>query len=304
MAELETRRLGRTEMKPKALGMGCAFVGNPEAVTDAEAIEAIRHAIDLGVNFVDTSASYGGGESERRVGLALQDGYREKVYLQSKAGTHRAHRHDYSAKTIRWSVENSLRQLRTDYLDSILIHDPRDEDDPFAPESAMDELLKMKQEGLVRHVGIGCRSHDFHRRAIETGNCELLITFLDYTLLSQTVAETTIPLALKNDVGVILASVQGMGLLAGPEPNPEIEQRRHPDSPPRAHAMWKWCQDRDINIRQLALQFCLNAPLNGNGMVLAGPATRQQVQEVYDAATTPVPEDIWRDFKKEFGVGL
>ncbi|MCZ6632588.1 MAG: aldo/keto reductase, partial [bacterium] len=87
MAELETRRLGRTEMKPKALGLGCAFLGSPQRVTDEEAVEAVRHAIDLGINFVDTSAAYGGGHSERRVGLALEDGYREKVYLQTKAGT-------------------------------------------------------------------------------------------------------------------------------------------------------------------------------------------------------------------------
>ncbi len=304
MAGLETRRLGRTEMRPKALGLGCAFLGTPQRVSEEGAIEAVRHALDLGINFVDTSASYGGGESERRVGLALEEGYREKVYLQTKAGTHPQRRNDYSADGTRWSVENSLKQLRTDYIDSLLIHDPRDEDDPFAPGAALDALLELKGEGVIGHVGIGVRSHEWHRKAIESGHCEVLITFLDYTLIDQSAAKTTIPLALEHDVGVILASVQGMGLLAGPEPDPEVEERRHPEENRPAHAIWRWCQEHEVNIRQLALEFCLNAPLNGNGMVLAGPANKQEVQEVFEAATTPLPREVWREFKAQFGVGV
>ncbi len=258
----------------------------------------------MGINFVDTSAAYGGGESERRVGLALEEGYREKVYLQTKAGTHPQRRNDYSADGTRWSVENSLKQLRTDYIDSLLIHDPRDEDDPFAPGAALDALLELKGEGVIGHVGIGVRSHEWHRKAIESGHCEVLITFLDYTLIDQSAAKTTIPLALEHDVGVILASVQGMGLLAGPEPDPEVEERRHPEENRPAHAIWRWCQEHEVNIRQLALEFCLNAPLNGNGMVLAGPANKQEVQEVFEAATTPLPREVWREFKAQFGVGV
>jgi len=304
MPELETCRLGRTEMKPKAIGLGCAFLGSPQRVSDDESIVTVRNAIDRGLNFVDTSASYGGGESERRVGFALQNGYRDKVYLQTKAGTHPDCRHDYSAKTIRWSVENSLRLLKTDYIDSVLIHDPRDTDDPFAPDSAQEELLKMKDEGLIGHTGIGCRSHDFHRRAIETGHCDLLITFLDYTLLNQTAAQTTIPLALENDVGLILASVQGMGLLAGPKPDPELTERRYPNQTDRAIAMWEWCNTRGISIRRLALQFCLAAPLKGNGLLLTGPATPQELDEVLSDATAEIDHELWQGFEQEFGVGI
>ena len=73
MPELETRRLGRTELTPKAIGLGCAFLGSPQRVSDDEGIATVREAIDRGINFIDTSAAYGGGESERRVGLALQE---------------------------------------------------------------------------------------------------------------------------------------------------------------------------------------------------------------------------------------
>ena len=161
MPELETRRLGRTELKPKAIGLGCAFLGSPQRVSDDEGIATVREAIDRGINFIDTSAAYGGGESERRVGLALQGGYREKVYLQTKAGTHPDRRHDFSAKSIRWTVENSLRQLKTDYIDAVLIHDPRDIEKVYSPGYASDELLKMRDEGLIGYTGVGCRSQRF-----------------------------------------------------------------------------------------------------------------------------------------------
>ena len=304
MPELETRRLGRTELTPKAIGLGCAFLGSPQRVSDDEGIATVREAIDRGINFIDTSAAYGGGESERRVGLALQGGYREKVYLQTKAGTHRDRRHDFSAKSIRWTVENSLRQLKTDYIDALLIHDPRDIEKVYSPGYASDELLKMRDEGLIGYTGVGCRSHDFHRYAIETGVCDIVITFLDYTLLSQTAAETTIPLALEHDVGIILASVQGMGVLAGPRPDVELCDRRYPGQGDRAVAMWEWCNARGISIRRFALQFCLSAPLNGNGMLLVGPASPRELDEVLSDATADVDLDLWGEFERAFGVGL
>ena len=127
MPELEKRSLGNTGMKPKALGIGCAWFGS-EKSSDADTEAGLRRAIELGLDFIDTSAGY--GESERRVGLALSGGYRENVYLQTKAGTHPNFRGDFTAKTIRRSVENSLRLLKTEYIDSILIHDPQDIENP------------------------------------------------------------------------------------------------------------------------------------------------------------------------------
>ena len=300
MAELGLRRLGKTEMKPTALALGCAFFGHKDNVTDRDAIEGVRAAIELGINYVDTSPLY--GESERRVGLALDGGYREKVYLQTKTGTHPDRRHDYSAEGTRWSVENSLKLLKTDYFDAVLIHDPRDIEDPLRAGAALDTLLEMKEEGLVKHIGIGVREHDFHKRAIETGHIEIVLTYLDYTLLSQSVAETTLPLVKEKDVGVILASIQGMGLLAGDRPDLEHGERRYPGKGQMAIDMWDWCQARGIHVRQMALQYCLAAPING--MVMAGPANRKQAEEVIAAATADVDMDLWRDFEAEFGVGI
>ncbi|MBI1924105.1 aldo/keto reductase [Candidatus Poribacteria bacterium] len=295
MAELQRRRMGRTEMQPKALGLGAAWLHQgPEH----ETIAAIHRAIELGINYIDTYP----GHEEPRWGRALQGGLREKIYLQAKVGTHPERRKNFSAAGTRWSVEGSLRDLKTDYLDAVLIHDPIDIEDPLAPGRSLDELLKMKEEGLVRHIGLGVRSHAFHQRAIETGHIDIVLTFLDYTLLDQSAVQTTLPLARKHDVGIILASPLGMGSLTGVEPDPQVERRRNPGKEPKAHAMWQWCRERGVNIRHLALQFCLAAPIDG--VVMFGPANQQQVEEGYEAATAEIPPEVWRDFKAEFGVGI
>ena len=307
MAELETRRMGRTEMRPKAMGLGGAYLYHgPEQ----ETVEGVERALELGIDYFDT---YPGGH-EDRWGKAFAGIQRDSIYIQAKIGSYKRAGHhgfperafDFSAATTRWSVENSLKLLRTDYLDVVLIHGSREEylsspdpdadeiEDPLAPGNALDELVKMKAEGLINHIGMGTRPFAVHRRAIETGEIDVVLTFLDYTLLSQSLAQTTMPLAREHDVGLILASALGMGRLTGVEPNPEAE--------PLAHAMWKWCQDRDVNIRHLAMQFCLAAPVDG--IVMPGPANKQQVEDAYEAATVDVPPAVWRDFENEFGIGL
>ena len=289
MDQLETRTLGNTGMTPRALGLGCAFFGGAKS-SDEETVGGVRRAIELGLSYVDTSPLY--GESERRVGLALRDGWREKIYLQTKTGTHPERKGDYSAEATRWSVENSLRLLGTDYLDSVLIHDPADIEIPLSPGYALDELLAMKESGIIGCVGLGVRQHEFHRRAIDTGHIDIVLSYLDYTLLDQSLAATTLPLARERGVGIILASVLGMGRLAGPEPNRESE--------PRAHAMWEFCRRSGVEIRHLAMQFCLAAPIDG--IVMAGPCNRQQVEEAYEAATAQVDPEIWADFRAEFDI--
>ncbi len=126
----------------------------------------------------------------------------------------------------RRSVENSLRRLQTDYLDAVIIDDPPEIEDALGQGFALDELGKMKAEGRLGHIGLAVRSHDFHRRAIEAGQIDILITFLDYTLIEQSAAQRTLPLAREYDVGVIMASPLAMGALSGKEPVQKDELRR------------------------------------------------------------------------------
>ena len=274
-------------MTPRALGMGAAFVSSG---SEAETIATVERALELGIDYLDTYA----GPQEMRWGQALAGVPRDSYYLQAKVGPHPDRRKDFSAEGTRWSVEGSLERMGVDYLDAVLVHDPMEIEDPLGPGRAFEELQKMKEEGLLRHVGLGVRDHEFHQAAIEAGHVEIVLTFLDYTLLDQSVANTTMPLARQRGVGLILASVFGMGRLTGVEPDREAK--------PRAHAMWLWCERNDVDIKHLAMQFCLDAPVDG--IVMSGPANRQQLEDAYTAATQELPAALWSDFEVEFGVGI
>ena len=240
------------------------------------------------------------------------------MYLQTKVGSHPRFLRDFSKEATTWSLENSFKLLRTDYVDSVLIHGPRyDIETPLM--ECLDVLVNWKARKRIGHIGIGVRQPEFHKRAIETGEIDIVLSFFDYTLLSQSLAKTTIPLALEHDVGIILGSPLLASLLAGPEPRLEVEKEpsetetsvltpaavggpTDPSVMPTAHRMWKWCVTRGLNIRDLAIQFALQAPVKGNGIVLSGPSNLKEFNEVYKSATNKVPENVWQDFKDEFGI--
>jgi aryl-alcohol dehydrogenase-like predicted oxidoreductase len=307
MVELPVRRLGRSELQPAAIGLGGAWWHKAGREGTTAGIEA---ALELGMNFLDTYP----GQDEQTWGdvLAAAD-CRQQIYLQAKVSSHVRNERtsDHSAAKTRSSVEASLRDLRTDYLDSVLIHGYDQPEqltdgsivDPLAPGNALDELLKMKAEGKVRHIGIGARNADVHKRAIQTGHIELILTYLEYNLLTQAAVTELFPMCREQDVGVILASPLAMGLLTGAKPDSEDEQSKIRDmKEPKALRMWQWCQDREIDIRHLAIQFCLAAPVDG--FVLPGQASADEVRTSHEAGMAVVLADVWREFGAEFGLDV
>ena len=293
-------------MRPRAIGMGGAWW---QAHPASETIAAIERAIELGINFFDTYPD----ECEGRWGEALSGGKREQVYLQAKVSSavKNERTSDHSAAKTRSSLEASLVNLRTDYLDSVLIHGydkqvQLEQDgyfDPLGPGNALDELIKIRDEGLIRHIGIGARDADVINRATATGEIEIVLTYMEYNLLTQAAAADFFPQCRQRDVGLILASPHGMGILTGDEPDDEAVAKRLRIDKPRAHDMWTFCLDRGVNIRHLAIQFCMGAP-DIDSIVLPGPASVQQLEEAYEAATDMIPAEVWRDFEAEFGIGI
>ena len=282
------RRLGRTELQVTSLSLGGARIGGSN-VTDDEAIETVRRAITLGINYIDTSPLY--GESERRIGLALADGWREKIYLATKTGTHPQWRGDYSDSGTRRSVENSLKLLGTDYLDVCLVHDPSNMDPVIAKDGALETLQKMREEGLVKFIGVGLRQHEFHKIAIETGMVDVILTFLDYTLVRQTANAWLLPFAAENDIGVINGSPIAAGLLSDLEPN--VDER--PPEGEIAHKLWQWASDNNLSLLNLAIQFCLRQPLIATN--LSGSKNVTEVEQNFAAATTPIADEVWKQIQ-------
>ncbi len=159
---MEMRPLGRTGIQVSLLGLGTVKLGRNEGVKypqgfdlpdDRSVVTLLETARELGINLLDTAPAY--GLSEQRLGQ-LRPGKREDWVIASKAGEtfeNGVSRFDFSRAAIRASVETSLRLLRTEYLDAVLLHsDGIDEaGDRFLP--AAEELARLKQQGLIRATG-------------------------------------------------------------------------------------------------------------------------------------------------------
>jgi predicted aldo/keto reductase-like oxidoreductase len=141
------RMLGRTGEKVSLVGMGGFHLG--KEISESEAIQLIRSAIDRGINFMDNSWDYNNGESEVRMGKALRDGYREKVFLMTKLD---GRTKEEAAK----QLDESLRRLQTDHVDLIQHHEVirfDDADRIFSEGGAQEAVLAAKKAGKVRYIG-------------------------------------------------------------------------------------------------------------------------------------------------------
>lgn len=152
--EIPLRPLGKTGVKVSAMCFGGAHWGRNQ--DEVEAIRILHEAIDAGMTFLDNAWEYHGGRSEELMGKGLQ-GKRQQVFLMTKVCTH-----GRDKKVAMQQLEESLRRLKTDYLDLWQIHEVVYEDDPdrhFVPHGAVDALLEAKQQGKVRFVGFTGHKH-------------------------------------------------------------------------------------------------------------------------------------------------
>ena len=143
------RTLGRTGEKVSALGVGGSHVGKPEKLSEQDSIKIIRAALDRGLNFMDNSWDYNGGQSEIRMGKALRDGYRQKAFLMTKID---GRTRQEAAK----QLDESLQRLQTDHVDLLQHHEVirfEDADRIFAPGGAMEAFLDAKKAGKLRYIG-------------------------------------------------------------------------------------------------------------------------------------------------------
>jgi uncharacterized protein len=160
------RKLGRADAEVSIIGVGGYHLGLG-GVSEQDAIQIVRTALDRGINFLDNCWDYNGGASEERMGKALEGGYRQKAFLMTKIDGR-------TGPAARQQLEESLRRLKTDHLDLIQIHEVIRMTDPeqaFQPGNVMDVLEQARKEGKVRFIGFtGHKSPDIHLHMIETAD--------------------------------------------------------------------------------------------------------------------------------------
>ena len=229
MAILPTRPLGRSTLNLTRIGLGAWAIGGDWRFgwghqDDADSIATIRHAIELGLNWIDTAAVYGLGHSEEVVGRALHDVPRgERPYVFTKCSLVwdelRTVFHSLAAHSIRAEAEASLRRLQVERIDLYQIHwpfwhaSPAGHDPGGSIEEAWSTLVKLRDEGKVAFIGVS----NFDVSQIERISRIETPTSLQppYSLLRPEIEGQTLPFCLEHNIGVIPYSPMQSGLLSG-----------------------------------------------------------------------------------------
>lgn len=214
---MDYRMLGRTGVRVSPLCLGTMNFGGP--TEEADAIEMIHMAIDNGINFLDCANVYQGGESERVLGKALEGEYREKVVLATKVHfptSDEPNDRGNSRRHIFQAVEDSLRRLRTDWIDLYQIHRPVFN---MAQEETLHALNDLVRQGKVRYIGCSTFPAWMVMEALAISEKERITRYATeqppYNLLDRRIENELVPLALKYDLGLLPWSPLAMGILAG-----------------------------------------------------------------------------------------
>ncbi len=213
---MKTVKLSSLDITPITLGTwgigGPPFWGE---TTEAVAVDTIQTAIDSGVNCIDMAPVYGFGRSEEIVGRAIK-GKRDKVVIATKFGLRwkspkLAHLYkDTSENSIREELENSLQRLGTDYIDLYQLHWPNPD---TSPEESMETLVKLKDEGKIREIGVSNLDSASLERVLQYAPVASLQPC--YNMLQREVEDETLPFCKENRIGVLAYSPLASGLLTG-----------------------------------------------------------------------------------------
>jgi L-galactose dehydrogenase len=280
---MEYRQLGKTDLKLSVIGFGTSAFGDVFGKVDAaEAVRAAHLAIDSGINFFDSSPYYGSTLAETRAGEALA-GKRDRIILATKCGRYGLEDFDFSAKRVFSSVEESLRRLRTDYIDLFQAHDIEFGDVDQVIHETVPALRQLQQQGKVRYVGITGFPPKLLRRVAETVPVDSILSYCHYNLLNTTMDDILAGFAEEHGVGLINASGLCMGLLTDQGP-----PGWHP-APAEVKATGRkvaeYCRQQGSNISTLGLHFCFGYPRVASTLV--GVATRSDVEAALKLLQTP-----------------
>jgi aryl-alcohol dehydrogenase-like predicted oxidoreductase len=285
------RELGKTGLKLPVLSFGASSLGQEFRQVDVgEALQAVHAALDVGMNFIDTSPFYGRGLSEVLLGVALRDVPRQRYLLGTKLGRYDRDHFDFSAQRVIESVDVSLHRLGADYLDICLCHDIEFVDMARIVEETLPALRKVQQQGKVRFVGISGYPMKIFRYVLDRTDLDVILSYNHYTLQNTMLADL-VPYLKQKGVGIMNAAPFSARLLTNaPLPawhkaTPEVRAvcRRAADH----------CRERGVDIAQLALQFSIAHP--DLATCITGSANPERVREWARWAEQPLDPQLLRE---------
>jgi len=252
---MQFRPLGRTGLQLPWLSYGASSLGQEFRPIDLnEALDSVRVALDLGINFIDTSPFYGRGMSECLLGVALRGVPRDRYLLGTKLGRYDARHFDFSARRVVESVDVSLHRLGVQHFDIMLCHDIEFVDMKQIVEETLPALRKIQQQGKVRFLGISGYPMKIFRYVLDRTELDVVLSYNHYTLQNTMFADL-VPYLKDKGVGIMNAAPFSARLLT----NTPLPPWHKATDPVRAvcRRAAEHCAGRGVDIAQLALQFAL-----------------------------------------------
>jgi L-galactose dehydrogenase len=291
---MQYRRLGQTDLQVSVLGFGASPLGDVYGRIDAaQGTGAVHLAIAEGINFFDVSPYYGLTLAEERLGQALL-GKRNQVVLATKCGRYGVAEFDFSARRVRSSMEESLRRLRTDYVDLFQAHDVEFGDAEQIIGETIPAMRRLQEEGKARYIGITGYPMKLLMRIAEKAPVDTILSYCHYNLLNDTLASVLAPFAEQLEIGLINASPLHMGVLTGngaPEWHPAPSEVHLAVEKARS-----FCRKHNVSLPQMALRFCLDYP--NVASTLVGMSTEEEVRQNLRALENPADTTLVQQIKE------
>jgi len=307
---MDYRTLGTTGTKVSPLCLGAMMFGQIGNADHGDCIRIIHRALDAGINFIDTADVYSRGESEEIVGEALAGGKRENVVLATKVHGTMGDDPNQSGNSRRWivkEVENSLRRLRTDYIDLYQIHRPEDDTSIDETLGALSDLV---HAGKVRYIGSSTfpasQIVEAQWTARERGRERFVCEQPPYSLLVREIEKDVLPTCRRYGMGVIPWSPLAGGWLSGryrkgadqPQSNrAAMMPGRYDLSNPAnqrkldaADALGALADEAGMTLIELALAFVIRHPAITAAII--GPRTMEHLESQLTAADVTLSDDV------------
>ncbi len=285
---MKFRPLGRTGLELSWLSFGASSLGQEFRQVDVnEAMRSVQVALDLGMNFIDTSPYYGRGMSECLLGVALREVPRDRYLLGTKLGRYAPAHFDFSAKRVAESVDVSLERMKQEYLDIVLCHDVEFVDMRQIVDETLPALRKLQKEGKVRFVGVSGYPMNMFRYILDRTDLDVILSYNHYTLQNTMLADL-VPYLKGKGVGIMNAAPFSARLLTN-APLPPWHK-----ATPEVRAICKQaadhCQSRGIDIAQLALQYSIAN--DDMATCVVGSANPKNVQKWVEWSEQPIDQTL------------
>jgi L-galactose dehydrogenase len=247
---------------------------------------ALNYAIDNGINFIDVAPYYGRTLAETRLGEMLQ-GRRKEIVLATKCARYDIDGFDFSAAGVRRMADESLRRLKTDYLDILHVHDVEFGCKRQIVDETIPALRKLQQQGKVRFIGITGLALKMLREIAEEAPVDCILSYCRYNLLNRDLDREVTPFARQHNIGLISASPLHMRLLAdsgAPPWHPAPQEVKD-----AARKVVELCHSRGASAPKLAVQFAVQHPYVSTTFV--GLSTVEEARHTIEAVSEqPDPE--------------